>query len=141
MGRNAAGVRGIRLGKTDKVQSTEVIESNQAKSDKDIQLLVVCENGYGKRTKLNQYRIQNRGGTGIAAAKVTKKTGKIIASRIIDKEVTDIIITSTLGQVIRFSIKDVSVLGRSTQGVRVMRLDPGDTAAAMTILREEEKES
>ena len=140
MGRNAAGVRGIRLGKTDKVQSTEVIESNQAKHDKDIQLLVVCENGYGKRTKLNQYRIQNRGGTGIAAAKVTKKTGKIIASRIIDKEVTDIIITSTLGQVIRFSIKDVSVLGRSTQGVRVMRLESEDSAAAMTILKEDEKE-
>ena len=145
MGRNAAGVRGIRLSKGDTVQSVEVIESNLAKHDKDNQLLVVCEKGYGKRTKLNQYRIQNRGGTGIAAAKVTKKTGKIIASRIIDSEVTDIIITSTLGQVIRFGIKDVSVLGRSTQGVRVMRLDEGDKAAAMTLLKEvgesEEKES
>ena len=145
MGRNAAGVRGIRLSKGDTVQSVEVIESNLAKHDKDNQLLVVCENGYGKRTKLSQYRIQNRGGTGIAAAKVTKKTGKIIASRIIDSEVTDIIITSTLGQVIRFGIKDVSVLGRSTQGVRVMRLDEGDKAAAMTLLKEvgesEEKES
>lgn len=140
MGRNAAGVRGIRLGKTDRVQSMEVISSSEVKHDKDVQLLVVCENGYGKRTKLNQYRIQNRGGSGIAAAKVTKKTGKIIASRIIDDAVTDIIVTSTLGQVIRFGIDDVSILGRSTQGVRVMKLDTGDTAAAMTILKEGEKE-
>lgn len=136
MGRNAAGVRGIRLGKADTVQSVEVIESDQAKHDKGIQLLVICENGYGKRTKLNQYRIQNRGGSGIAAAKVTKKTGKIIASRIVDADITDIIVTSTLGQVIRFGLRDVSVLGRTTQGVRLMRLDENDSVSAMTILNE-----
>ena len=134
MGRNAGGVIGMRLAKGDVVQSMEVLSVEQTKHDKEVQLLIVCENGYGKRTKLNQYRLQNRGGSGIAAAKITKKTGKIVASRIIDKRVSDIIITSILGQVIRFGLGDVSVLGRATQGVRLMRLDEGDAVSAMTVL-------
>ena len=96
--------------------------------------MVICENGYGKRTKLFQYRLQNRGGTGIMTVKVTSKTGPITASQVIDSAATGLVVTSNHGQVIRMKISDIPSLGRATQGVRVMRLEEGDTVAAATVL-------
>jgi len=132
MGRTAGGVRGIKLKKEDKVVGMDVVLKNQ----KGNQLLVIAENGYGKRTDLKQYKIQNRGGSGIKTASVTAKTGKLIGACIInvDEVETDVIITSEKGQIIRIPLKDVSVLGRATQGVRVMRPQSGDKVSAITVL-------
>ncbi|MFA4817730.1 MAG: DNA gyrase subunit A [Parcubacteria group bacterium] len=132
MGRTAGGVRGIKLKKEDKVVGMDVVLKNQ----KGNQLLVIAENGYGKRTDLKQYKIQNRGGSGIKTASVTAKTGKLIGASIInvDDIETDVIITSEKGQIIRIPLKDISVLGRATQGVRVMRPQTGDKVSAITVL-------
>ena len=131
MGRNAAGVRGIKLDKDDLVVSMDVITSGE---NSGRELMVICENGYGKRTKLSQYRLQNRGGSGTMTAKVTNKTGPVNASQVIDAAATDLVVTSNHGQVIRMKMSDIPSLGRATQGVRVMRLEEGDTVAAATVL-------
>jgi DNA gyrase subunit A len=122
MGRAAAGVRGIRLKKDDSVVDMDVIE-NGVKID-NLQLLTVMAHGFGKRSNLKLYRIQGRGGSGIKTAKITPKTGQIIAAKVInakDIEGRDLIIISAHGQVIRLPFKSVSVTGRATQGVRLMR--------------------
>jgi len=104
----------------------DLIADGQA--SKDEQLLVVTKNGFGKRTALSAYKIQGRGGSGIKTAQATTKTGDLAAARIVSKnmENEDMIIISRKGQVIRLSIKSISVLGRATQGVRIMKLDKGD---------------
>ena len=132
MGRSAGGVRGIKLKKDDKVVGMEVVFKNQ----KGIQLLIITENGYGKRTDLKEYKVQNRGGSGIKTANVTSKTGKLIGAAIInvDEIEEDLIITSEKGQIIRIPLKDISTLGRATQGVRVMKPAPGDKVSAITVL-------
>lgn len=148
MGRSAAGVRGISLKKGDEVIGMDVISTGDAQKPADSNLpsskaqerqgktkrylLVVMNNGYGKRTEIFQYRIQKRGGGGIQTAKITGKTGTIIFSCILDEltEDEDLIIISQKGQVIRTPIKSISVIGRSTQGVRIMRLDAGDKVAS-----------
>jgi len=132
MGRTAQGVRGIKLKKEDKVVGMDVIFKNQ----KGNQLLIITENGYGKRSDLKQYKVQNRGGSGIKTANVTTKTGKLIGAGIINVEEIeeDLIITSEKGQIIRIPMKDISVLGRATQGVRVMKPAPGDKVSAITVL-------
>lgn len=134
MGRPAAGVRGIRLSKDARVVGMDIISTNQAKGKRSLALLVASENGYGKKTKLSQYRRQNRGGAGILTAKINQRTGKLVASRIVNEEITDVLLTSTEGQVIRLPLKDISTLKRSTQGVRLMRLTKGDTVAALVCL-------
>lgn len=131
MGRNASGVRGIRLSRNDLVVSMDVIENGENTGK---ELMVICKNGYGKRTKLFQYRIQNRGGSGIMTAKVTGKTGPINSSQLVDSLATGLVVTSTNGQVIRMKITDIPTVGRATQGVRVMRLETGDSVAATTVL-------
>ncbi|MFC1598500.1 DNA gyrase C-terminal beta-propeller domain-containing protein [Patescibacteria group bacterium] len=120
MGRTASGVRGIRLKTDDEVVRMEINEKSI--QDKNLDLLVITENGYGKRTAITEYRIQGRGGTGIKTSNVTDKTGKIVGARLINnKELDrDMIIISEKGQVIRMPLKSVSKLGRSTQGVRLM---------------------
>lgn len=135
MGRNAGGVRGIRLAKGDKVVSLDVIEEESIKN-KEAQIVVVCQNGYGKRTKLNQYRLQGRGGTGILTCKVSKKTGPIVWCKVVDEKASDLVLTSSAGQVIRMPIKGISVIGRSAQGVRLMKLGTGETVAAAAVLEE-----
>jgi len=134
MGRAAGGVKGITLKKGDRVVVMEVI------TDPNDQLVVVCENGFGKRTKLSHYRRQNRGGSGILTAKVTKKTGEVIDARIVKPGFHDVILISALGKVIRLPLRGVSILGRATQGVTLMRLDKGDRVASLTILVKEEEE-
>ena len=132
MGRTAAGVRGIKLKKDDKVIGMNTVFKNQ----KGNQLLAISENGFGKRTLLNLYKIQNRGGSGIKTANVTSKTGRLIGANIvnIDEIETDLILSSEKGQIIRIPLKSVPELGRSTQGVRVMKPQSGDKVSAITVL-------
>ncbi len=135
MGRNAAGVRGMRLKGSDTVAGMDII--NEGKAEEFEQLLVVMENGYGKRTPLKEYRVQGRGGSGIRTAKITPKTGKAIAAFIVNAklEKEDLVIISKKGQVIRLPLKTVSVLGRATQGVRLMKFsEAGDGVASVTFV-------
>jgi DNA gyrase subunit A len=97
-------------------------------------MLVVSEIGFGKRTKLKEYKVQKRGGSGIKTAKVTAKTGKLVSAQVIDGAEGEIVVMSKRGQVIRTDLKEVPALGRQTQGVRIMRLREGDKIASVTVL-------
>lgn len=131
MGRTAAGVRGVRLKSGDTVIGACAISEGEL--DKKLDLLVLAENGYGKRSELSLYKTQNRGGSGIKTANVTSKTGKIIFSAVINKSVDDdddLLVISRKGQIIRLPINSIPELGRSTQGVRVMKMAKGDKVAS-----------
>jgi DNA gyrase subunit A len=136
MGRVAAGVRGLKLKGADLVVGMEVIEDGSAKKAGALQLLVVMENGYGKRTDVMEYKVQGRGGSGIKTANITKKTGPIVAATVMNaKDDRDLFVVSAGGQVIRTPLSSVAELGRSTQGVRVMRFKkPDDTVATTTVV-------
>jgi DNA gyrase subunit A len=136
MGRSAAGVRGIRLKKGDEIVGMDVILKTDNKEKR--YLLVVMENGYGKRTDISQYKVQGRGGSGIKTAHITTKTGGIVMACILEPAVEeeDLIVISQHGQVIRTGIKSISLLGRATQGVRIMRLDEGDKVASGACLKD-----
>ncbi len=130
MGRAATGVRGIRLKGKDEVIGMDVIDPALVTKNL-LDLFVLMENGFGKRTNLKNYKIQGRGGSGIKTAKTTPKTGKIISGFITSsKDERDLIIISKYGQVIRLPFKSVSTLGRATQGVRLMRFKEADDRAA-----------
>ncbi|MHB1316843.1 MAG: DNA gyrase C-terminal beta-propeller domain-containing protein, partial [Minisyncoccota bacterium] len=130
MGRTAMGVRGMKLGKGDEIISSQVI----SKDIDDATLMVISANGYGKRTDIDEYKIQNRGGSGIKTANVTPKTGNIIAAQLFTKETEEIVAMSKKSQVIRTDAKEVPVLGRQTQGVRIMKLREGDSIASLICL-------
>src|SRR3989339_57044 len=134
MGRGAAGVKGLRLKGGDEVIGMDVISKKEGKQ----YLLIVMENGYGKRTEISQYKTQGRGGSGVKAAKITGKTGPIVMSCIIEgtADEEDLIVISQQGQVIRTSVKSISVLGRATQGVRIMRLEEKDKVASGACLKD-----
>ncbi len=135
MGRAASGVRGMRLKSEDKVKGMVII--NQGKSTPFDQLLVVMENGYGKRTFIKNYKIQGRGGSGVKTAKITPKTGNITSAFVVNakREKEDLIVVSAKGQTIRLPLSSVSVLGRATQGVRLMRFsDHDDKVASVTFI-------
>lgn len=140
MGRAAAGVKGIRIKKGDEVIGMDVIGEETDKDGKKVKqfLLVVMENGYGKRTEISQYKTQGRGGSGIKTANITGKTGGIVLSYILNdsSDDEDLIVISQKGQVIRTETKSISLLGRATQGVRIMKLDAGDKVASGTCLKE-----
>lgn len=122
MGRTATGVRGIKLGKGDQVVGLLVIKNDQTT------VLVVTEKGYGKRSDINDYRTTKRGGKGVITVKTTEKVGKMIAMmEVVDRD--ELVIISTQGMVIRQSVKDLRVMGRNTQGVRVIRLNEHDSIA------------
>ena len=121
MGRTATGVRGVKLGKGDKVVGLLVIKRND-------NILVVTENGYGKRSDINDYRITHRGGKGVITVKTSEKVGKMIAMmEVVDGD--ELVIISSKGMVIRQGVKDIRVMGRNTQGVRVIRLSENDKIA------------
>ena len=132
MGRTAGGVRGMSVKKGDRVVSAEVIFA----AAKDASLLVIMSKGYGKRTKMSEYKIQGRGGSGVKTAAVTPKTGEIIGAKVVVGNLAEeeLAVISKKGQVIRTSVAEISVLGRATQGVRIMRLYPGDSIASMVAL-------
>ncbi len=127
MGRNAAGVRVIKLDKKDQVISADIV----SKDAKNPMLLVMGSNGYGKKTKLSEYKTQNRGGSGILTMNVTTKTGPLMAAKVTTDDNEEIVAMSKASQVIRVDIKEIPTLGRSTQGVRVMKLRDGDSLASL----------
>jgi len=134
MGRQASGVKALRLKKGDKLVGTDVIPIQDAKNKTPNYLLVVTENGYGKRTELKEYKVQGRGGSGIKTANITPKTGDIVASFVLTGEEEDLIVISQRGQVIRTKISQIPKLSRSTQGVRLMKLEQGDKVASATCI-------
>lgn len=130
MGRNAAGVRVIKTGKGDAVISADVV----SKDAKNPALFVMSANGYGKKTKLSEYKTQNRGGSGVMTMNITGKTGDLMAAKVVTDEVEEIVAMSKKSQVIRVDLKEIPSLGRSTQGVRVMKLRDGDQLASLICL-------
>jgi DNA gyrase subunit A len=134
MGRTAAGIKGIRLRKGDEVIGMEVVRKEKMKEKE--YLLVLTENGFGKRTLLSEYKKQGRGGSGVKTAKITSKTGELAKIEIIENQ-EDLIVISKKGQVIRTKLSSVPKLGRDTQGVRVMRMKEGDKVVAATCLLEQ----
>jgi len=133
MGRPAAGVRGIRLRKGDEVIGMDIIETKNEKLKTKNYLLVVTEKGYGKRTDLREYRLQKRGGIGLKTAKITKKNGEIVFSKVIIGQ-KDLIVISQQGKVIRTKISQIPELSRPTQGVKIMKLEEGDRVASATCI-------
>lgn len=133
MGRATRGVRGIRLRTGDTVVGMDVVHDG-------MELLVTMENGYGKRTKVNQFVTHARGGVGIKAGVVTAKTGKTVDVRAINDPKSEIVVVSTQGQVIRMAVGEISLIGRATQGVRVMRMADGDKVASVAMVAESELE-
>lgn len=135
MGRSAAGVRGIRLKKDDKLVGMGVVKNDKNKLKK-YQILSIMEKGFGKRTPINMYKTQGRGGSGIKTAKVAAKTGKLTNAFIVNAETMkdkDLIMISEKGQVIRLPFKTVNQSGRDTMGVRLMRFkEPDDKIACVT---------
>lgn len=133
MGRTASGVTGIKLKKDDHVISMDVISKDM--DTKSMEVLVVTENGLGKKTPLGDYKVQKRSGSGIKTVKISEKTGKIVYMYILSgAEEKDLVIISQKGQTIRTSLQAISTLGRATQGVRVMKLDAGDKVASAAII-------
>lgn len=136
MGRATAGVRAIRLAKDDAVIAMDVIKvkDKKEKPETDELLLIIATNGYGKRTKVREYRIQKRGGSGIKAAKITEKTGEVIFAKVLDEEKKDLLVISEKGQVMRTSIDSISILGRNASGVKIMKLNKEDKIASAVCL-------
>lgn len=123
MGRTATGVRGIKLRDDDYVVAMDSVSSGE-------QLLVVTEKGYGKRTELEQYPVQNRGGMGVKTLQLTDKTGGIVGARVVNDD-HELMVSTKAGTLIRTAVDQISVIGRNTQGVRVIRLDADDEVTAI----------
>jgi len=130
MGRTARGIRGIKISKEDEVVGMEVVGPHT-------QILTVAENGYGKRTQASEYRIQNRGGSGIFTVKRTQKTGDVIGIKtVVDED--ELMVISNKGKIIRLRAPDIPIQGRSTQGVRLIALEEGEGVVAVAKLAEKE---
>ena len=127
MGRVSRGVRGIRLRAGDQVIGMDIVED-------DSFVFVISEFGYGKRTKVSQFTAHKRGGVGIRSAVVNKKTGQLVGVKTLKGKDQEIIIISTAGQTIRLGLKNIPALGRATQGVRIMRLNSGDSVASLALV-------
>ena len=134
IGRVSQGVIGIRLEDDDEVIGMEsVIAGGKAT------LLTITENGFGKRTELDEYRVQLRGGKGVVTYKITPKTGKLVGVRIANED-DDVMLITDKGTIIRINVKDISILGRATQGVTLMRTNDGGKVVSIEILRPEDEE-
>jgi DNA gyrase subunit A len=128
MGRAAYGVRGIRLDKGDQVIGMEAFPPDSKKT-----LLTVCENGYGKRTDLSEYRGQHRGGGGVITIKATERNGIVTGGKRVTNE-DDLMVMTEQGKAIRLRCKDIKVISRNTQGVRLVKLDEGDKVGHVAAL-------
>ncbi|MEM1325945.1 MAG: DNA gyrase subunit A [Bacteroidota bacterium] len=136
MGRSAAGVRGINLSKdNDAVVGMVVVASEEPERT----ILVISEKGNGKRSEVEEYRLTNRGGKGVKTMQVTGKTGAVVAIKAVSEE-DDLMITSKQGIVIRMAVSDIRVMGRATQGVRVIRLNDSDDIADVAVVRDSGEE-
>jgi DNA gyrase, A subunit len=133
VGRTAQGVLGIRVLDDDEVIGMETITEN-----KDNTLLAITENGFGKRTELDEYRVQTRGGKGVITYKITSKTGDIVGVRIANEN-QDVMMITDKGTLIRIGVKEVSILGRATQGVTLMRTNDGGKVVSIETISDEEK--
>ena len=133
MGRVSQGVIGIRLNKDDQVIGMESIIAGA-----NATLLAITENGFGKRTELEEYRVQTRGGKGVITYKVTPKTGSIVGIRIVE-EPDDVMLITDTGTIIRINVLEISILGRSTQGVTLMRTNEGRVVSIEKITEKEEE--
>ena len=132
-GRVSQGVKGIAINEDEKIIGMELIDDN-------VEILSVTENGYGKRTISSQYRKQSRGGKGILAMRLTEKNGEIVQIKpVTDKD--DLVIITDKGQVIRTKIAGISLLGRTTQGVRIIRLKPSEKVVAVEKIADPENPS
>lgn len=134
MGRAARGVRGVRLRPDDNVVGMDVA------TEADQKLLVISAKGYGKSTKVANFEVKHRGGIGVKAAVVTGKTGPIVSVQTLPKNVCDALMISNEGQTIRVAIKDIPTLGRTTQGVRIMKLAEGDSVASVGLMEDAKEE-
>jgi DNA gyrase subunit A len=135
MGRTASGVRGMRLRRGDYVVGMDVVSTKEVEKGL-LELLVVMEHGFGKRTGLKEYRIQGRGGTGIKTAEVTAKTGEVVTGFVVSaKDERDVVAISGKGQTIRMELKSIRTIGRATQGVRLMKFkDDKDKLSSVTLV-------
>ena len=125
-------MRGIRLGKTDKVVGAVAIKR------KTTTILVVAEHGFGKRSELEEYRVSHRGGKGVFTMRATDKTGPMMAIReVLDND--DVVVVTSKGVVIRQPAKEIRIAGRNTQGVRLIRLDSGDRVSAVAAVPSEDE--
>jgi len=134
MGRSARGVRGARLRPNDWVVGMDIVTSA------DQTLLVISEKGFGKKTKAENFPSHKRGGVGIKAAIVTAKTGPIISVQTIDPDMNEALLISKNGQTIRLSLNDIKLLGRTTQGVTIMRLSEGDSVSSIGLMPEKKED-
>ena len=133
VGRSAQGVLGIRLDEDDFVIGMESILAE----NKNATLLAITENGFGKRTELDEYRVQNRGGRGVITYKITPKTGNIVGIRMTSED-DDVMLITNSGTIIRIAVKDVSILGRATQGVTLMRTNENEKVVSIETVAPEE---
>lgn len=140
MGRSAGGVRGIKLRANDNVMSMDVVGKDFVNAFEEnakrvaIDMLIVLENGFGKRTGLKNFHLQKRGGMGIKAANCTDRTGNVIGMHITYSDGGDVVLASNKGQFIRVALKDIKRLGRDTQGVTLMRLDSKDKVSSVALI-------
>ena len=134
MGRNASGVRGITL-----ADAADEVVGMIAVNDMESDILVVSENGYGKRSSLDDYRITNRGGKGVKTISITEKTGKLVAIKNVSDS-DDLMIINKSGIAIRMAVEDLRVMGRATQGVKLINLKNNDSIAAVAKVMHEEDE-
>lgn len=132
MGRQARGVRGIKLKGDDEVVSVEI-------ASQDKQLLIISEKGYGKRTDINKYKVQSRGGVGLKTYKITEKTGNIADAKVVDEK-DEVMIINSDGTLIRTEVSEISVLSRDTSGVKVMRSTENDIISAIEIIANDDGE-
>jgi DNA gyrase subunit A len=135
MGRTARGVRGMQLEDDDHLIGMETVTDATSAT-----LVTVTENGYGKRTSLDEYRVQSRGGKGIITIKTTERNGKVVDIKLVEDD-SDLMFITDRGKVLRTSVAHLSVIGRNTQGVRLMVLEPGERIVAVAKLAEKDEEN
>jgi DNA gyrase subunit A len=136
MGRQAAGVRGIKLAAGDVLVGAGVVP----KGVKDAQLLVLSSTGYGKKTKLSEYKVQGRGGSGIMTMSITAKTKQLVGATVILNQSGELVAMSQKSQAIRTGLDEIPTLSRATQGVRIMKLREGDSLASFVVFEATEEE-
>jgi DNA gyrase subunit A len=135
MGRAARGVKGVTLGKDDKVVGMEIISKDSKET-----ILIVTANGFGKRTSMEEYRLQGRGGVGLITQKTTDKVGHVVSARLVNDKL-QILMTTNSGQAIRMRCSDISTISRNTQGVKLMNLNEGEFVTSVALLEDEGEEA
>ncbi|EKD25878.1 MAG: hypothetical protein ACD_79C01458G0002 [uncultured bacterium] len=133
MGRSATGVRGVKLKTDDSVISMEIVKSEI------LNLLIVCENGFGKRSPFEEFRITNRGGKGVISIKTTERNGDVVTALAV-KDDDDIMVITSSGMMVRINVKGISIQGRNTQGVKIVNLKPNDKIVSITTIEKDDSE-